>query len=198
MANWMNELRKRYSKQYAKMQLSIREAQLYKERKEGYKESVKSDVERKIREKKEEEERLAKEEAEKERKEALEQRRKKLAETLPDEPDPDVKNVFTVSIRFADGRSDRRRFTPDTKISTIFDWVDVSFGMERESVFLTTLNGKQTFSWDGDDIEQTALSEGGFGRMAGFRVTEKKSDEDETSKDQKEENDASSDGEDED
>ena len=159
------------------MQLERKEAQLFKERKEGYKESVQSDIERKIREKKEEEERLAKEKAEQERQEALEKRRKELAESLPEEPDADVKDVFTLALRSPDGRSGKRRFAPDTKLSVVFDWVDAAFSMERELVVLTTMNGKQTFTWD-DDRLQKNIAEGGFGRMTGFRVAEQQPEAD--------------------
>lgn len=168
----MNEVRKRHSKLYAKMQLDLREAQLFRERKEGYKKSVQSDVERKIREKKEEEERLAKELAEKKHREAIERRRKQLMESLPDEPGRGVKDAFTIALRFPNGQSGRRRFTPDTRISVIFDWVDAAFNLERERAILTTMNGKQTFQWNNTD--ETTLSEEGFAKMVGFRVAERK------------------------
>lgn len=167
------------------MQLDRREAQLFKERKEGYKESVQSDVERKKREKKQEEERLAKEKAERERLEALKRRRKDLLESLPEEPGTDVKDAFTIAIRFPDGRSGRRRFNPDTELSVVFNWVDAEFEMEREMLILTTMNGKQTFDWD--EIGEQTLEEGGFGRMTGFRITEKsKGDEEDENGDNEE------------
>ena len=65
MAAWLNALRKRHAKQYASMHHELKEAQLFKERTEGYKSSVVSDIQRKEREQKEEEERIAKEQAEK-------------------------------------------------------------------------------------------------------------------------------------
>ena len=154
------------------MQLELREAQLFQERKEGYKSSVQNDLERKVREKKEEAERLAKEQAEKERLEALEKRREEFARSLPEEPGPKAKDAITMSIRFSDGRSEKRRFASDTQLSVVFNWVDVSFKMERELVILTTMNGKQTFSWD-DASEEKTLKEAGLGRMVGFRVTKK-------------------------
>ncbi len=82
MAAWLNALRKRHGKQYNGMQSELKEGEYFKERTEGYRESVQSDIERKDREKKEEDERLEKEKAEEERKEAIEKRRKELKESL--------------------------------------------------------------------------------------------------------------------
>lgn len=169
----MNELRKRFSKQYAAMQLEMREAQLLQERREGYKSSVQSDTERKLREKKEEAERLAKEKIEKERLDALEKRREEFLQSLPEPPGPEVKDAITISIRCSDGRTEKRRFESDVQLSLVFNWADATFKMEREVTILTTMNGKQTFSWD-DASEEKSLKEAGLGRMVGFRVTEKK------------------------
>ena len=189
MAQWMNELRKRHSKQYAIMQKESQELQLFKERKEGYKESVQNDVERKVREQKEEAERLVKEKVEKERLEALERRRAEFLEALPEEPGPKVRGALTLSVRHADGRSEKRRFEKDTQLIVVFNWVDTTFKVEREIVVLTTMNGKQTFSWEDATGEKT-LKEAGLGRMVGFRLSEKveeakeeeKTEEDKTSK----------------
>jgi UBX domain len=189
MAQWMNELRKRHSKQYAIMQKQVLELQLFKERKEGYRESVQSDVERKIREAKEEAERLAKEKAEKERLEALERRRAEFVKDLPEEPGPKVRDAITLSVRHNDGRSEKRRFAKDTELDVLFNWVDATFKVEREKVILTTMTGKQTFSWE-DASEKKNLKEAGLGRMVGFRLLEKveetkeeeKKEEDKTSK----------------
>lgn len=192
MAQWMNELRRRHSKQYAIMQTEVREVQLHKERKEGYKESMQSDWERKIREKKEEEERLIKEKAEQERLESLERRRVGFLESLPEEPGLGARGAITLSIRHEDGRSEKRKFAPDTQLNIVFNWVDASFKMEREIVVLTTMNGKQSFSWENASEEKT-LKEAGLGRMVGFRVSEKKAEEDSESKqeDKQETNDES-------
>ena len=172
MAQWLDELRKRHTKQYAKLQKERLEAELYKERKEGYQESVKSDEERKIREKKEEEERLAKETAEKERQATLERRRERFLQSLPEEPEQNVKDAITLSIRLADGRSGKRRFPRETELSMIFTWVDASFQVERELLVLTSMNGKQTFSWE-DTTDNKTLKDAALGRMVGFRVSEK-------------------------
>ena len=159
------------------MQLELREVQLLQERKAGYKGSMKSDKAREEKEQKAEEERAAKEKAEAERREALEQRRKDLEASLPKEPGRLVMGSKTVSIRHNDGRSAQRRFAGDTAISTLFDWVDVSFEIERETVILTTLNGQKTFSWDDDDNDENTLEKSGLGRMVGLRVTMKEDDE---------------------
>jgi UBX domain len=173
MTQWLDEMRKRHAKQYAKLQLERKEAALFKERKEGYIESVKSDEERKVREKKEREERLAKERAEKERLASMEKRREELLQSLPEEPGQRVNDAITLSIRLSDGRSCKRRFAPETELSVVFNWVDVSLQMERELVVLTTMNGKQTFTWE-DTVGDKTLQDAGLGRMVGFRVSEKK------------------------
>jgi hypothetical protein len=48
--------------------------------------------------------------------------------------------------------------------------------MERELVTLTTLNGQKSFDWDEDDNNELTLTEAGFSRMTGLRVTERKPD----------------------
>jgi UBX domain len=176
MTQWLDEMRKRHARQYAKLQMERKEVEQYKERKEGYQESVKSDEERKVREKREEQERLAKEKAEMERLAAMEKRREELLQSLPEEPGQEIKNAITLSIRSPGGRSGKRRFAPETELSVIFNWVDASFQMERELVVLTTMNGKQTFSWEDTTADKT-LKDAGLGRMVGFRVSEKKTTE---------------------
>ena len=174
MAAWLNALRKRHAKQYSAMQKELKEMKWYKERKEGYHDSVQSDVKREEREKEEEEKRLADEEAEKERLEALEKRREELKSSLPEEDtSSDAKKI---AVRFPDGRSGQRRFSPDQPLSDIFNWVDAMYEMEREKVVLTTMNGQKTFSWDEETNDQS-LDEAGLGRMAGFRVSEKKEED---------------------
>lgn len=172
MAAWLNALRKRYAKQYAAMHHELKEAQLFRERKEGYKSSVMSDVQRRERERIEEEERIAKEKAEKERAEMLERRREELRDSLPEEPGKDATNAMTIALRSADGRTGQRRFAPDTPLSVVFNWVDSLFGMEREIVLLTTMDGKKSFTWE--EAEELSLAGSGLGKMTGLRVTEKK------------------------
>ena len=121
------------------MQTDLKEAEFYKERKEGYSESVKSDNQRKQREKEAAVEREAKEKAEKERQEAVEARRVELRESLPDE---DTSNdAKKIALRFQDGQSGQRQFSPDSPVSDLFNWVDAIFEMEREKVVLTSMNG---------------------------------------------------------
>lgn len=169
MAAWLNALRKRHAKQYASMQLAVREEQLYRERQEGYHGSIQSDLERQERERREREARMAREKAEKERRQAIVDRRQQLRESLPAEPL--APNAKLIALRLADGRSSQRRFSPDTKLSTIFNWVDAEFELEREAVTLTTLNGQKSFSWE--DTDQT-LADIGFAKMTGLRVTVKR------------------------
>jgi hypothetical protein len=175
MAAWLNALRKRHAKQYAAMHHELNEAQLFQERKEGYKSSVMSDVQRRERERIEQEERMAKEKEEKERAEMLKRRREELRHSLPQEPGKSITDAMTIALRFGDGRTGQRRFTLDTPLSVVFNWVDATFEMERERVILTTMDGKRSFTWDG--IEEVLLAESGLGRMTGLRVTEKKPEE---------------------
>lgn len=175
MAAWLNALRKRHAKQYTTMQTELREFELFRERKEGYKDSVKADIENKKREEREEAERKAKEEAEKKRTEELRQRRLTLEENLPDEPDKNDTTTKTVALRLPDGRTSQRRFPGDTPLETVFGWVDVTFEIEQETVALTTMNGKLSFSWEDREV---TLEESGLPKMAGLRVTVKKDKED--------------------
>jgi hypothetical protein len=171
MAAWLNALRKRHAKQYTNMQVELKEVELHRERTEGYKGSIQSDRERQQRELQEAAELRRKEEAEKERSEAIMQRREELLQSMPAEPPNDDPTAQTIALRLADGRTDQRRFTPETKLSTLFNWVDAKFGLEREITVLTTLNGQRSFEWDASDV---ALSESGLSRMTALRVTEKK------------------------
>lgn len=175
MAAWLNALRKRHAKQYNTMQTELKEIELFKERKEGYKESVKTDLESKEREEREAAEQKAKQEAEKKRAEEIRQRRIMLEETLPKEPEKTDRTARTVALRFADGRSAQRRFDADESLETIFGWVDVVFEIEQETVTLTTLNGKLSFTWEDKD---TTLEDSGLPKMAGLRVTIAKPDDD--------------------
>jgi hypothetical protein len=169
MAAWLNALRKRHAKQYTSMQTELRELELHKERREGYKASVQTDVENKLTEKREAEELQAREKAEQQRAQEILERREELRENLPEEPNKQDSNALTIALRLSDGRSAQRRFTSCTSLETVFGWVDVEFKIERESVTLTTMNGRLSFTWD-DDCE-TTLEESGLPRMAGLRVT---------------------------
>lgn len=172
MATWLEMLRKRHAKHYVAMQKVVKELQYLKERKEGYAESQKTDKERQKQEKEEEEKRLAAEKAEEERLEALETRRKELKENLPEEAKGN--DAKKIALRFTDGRSGQRRFEPTQSLADVFNWVDAMFEIEREKVVLTTMNGKQTLTWD--DNEKN-LEEAGVTRTTGFRVSVKETEE---------------------
>lgn len=174
MAAWLNALRKRHAKQYATMQLELREGQLMKDRIEGYHGSIHSDRERQERERRELEQKLLEEKAELERQEAVLQRRKSLLLSLPEEPPSTSGGSMTIALRFADGRSSQRRFAPESKVSTLFNWVDALFEMEREHITLTTLNGQKSYVWE--ESGDLSLADAGFARMTGLRVTERKAD----------------------
>merc|ERR1712238_345023 len=103
-------------------------------------------------------------------------RRQELHESLPE----DVKNgdnVKKIALRFADGRSGQRGFASNITLNVVFNWVDAMFEMERERVVLTTLNGKQIFSWNDEDLENTTLEDAGLKKMTAFRVSETTEDE---------------------
>jgi len=171
MASWMNALRKRHGKQYQGMQTDLNELELYQERQEGYINSVQSDNERKQKEAEEEAERKAQEIKEAARQAEIDSRRQELQQSLPE----DVKkgnDVKKIALRFSDGRSGQRGFASDQPLSVVFDWVDAMFEIERETVVLTTLNGKQTFSWNGEEMKSgKTLQDAGLNKMTAFRVT---------------------------
>jgi len=170
MASWLNALRKRHGKQYEVMQTEFKEIQLYKERQEGYIDSVQSDNDRKIKEAQEEAERKAEEVKEAVRQAEIDARRQELQQSLPE----DVKsgtNVKKIALRFPDGRTGQRGFESDQPLNVLFNWVDATFEIERETVVLTTLNGKQTFAWEGDD-NTTTLEEAGLNKMTALRVSQ--------------------------
>jgi hypothetical protein len=177
MAAWLNTLRKRHAKQYAAMQHGARELALLKERTEGYKSSVEDDARRAAQERKEEEERLEKERIQKEREEEMEKRRASLLEDLPEEPESIGEGIITIALRFGDGRTGQRRFTEDTEIESLFNWVDAMYKEERECITLTTMNGQKSFSFEEQSGE--TLKDAGFGRMTGLRVLINKIEEDE-------------------
>ena len=173
MAAWLNALRKRHAKQYATMHTELKELELFHERKQGYKESVKADIEMKEKEEREAAERKAREEAEKKRAEEIRERREIIRDNLPEEPPKSDKDARTIALRLADGRSAQRRFAPDTSLETVFGWIDVTFEEEQENVTLTTMNGKLSFIWEDKD---TTLQESGLPKMAALRVTFNKND----------------------
>jgi len=81
-------------------------------------------------------------------------------------------DVRKIALRFSDGRSGQRGFASDQPLSVVFDWVDAMFEIEREIVVLTTLNGKQTFSWNDDETKSgKTLEDAGLNKMTAFRVT---------------------------
>jgi UBX domain len=156
----------------------LKELRLHKDRRRGYEGSVQSDLERQERERREQIEAMEREKAALERQKATLERRQALQESLPEEPPLSTppSEVMTVALRFPDGKSAQRRFAPDAKLASVFNWVDATFGIERELVTLTTLNGQKRYEWDEDDNVEMTLTEAGFGKMTGLRVTEQKPD----------------------
>jgi hypothetical protein len=180
MAAWLNALRKRHSAQYSVMQKQLQEVEWYKERNEGYVGSVQKDLERKEAERLAEEKRVAQEKEVEEQKQAIQKRRDEFKLSLPNEKDVG-RNGKTIALRFADGSAGQRKFAPDTPLSTIFNWIDAVYEIERETIILTTLRGDKTLTWGVDEtIREQSLEKAGLGRNTGFRVTIKK---EETSED---------------
>uniref|UniRef100_A0A7S3Q4N9 UBX domain-containing protein n=1 Tax=Chaetoceros debilis TaxID=122233 RepID=A0A7S3Q4N9_9STRA len=175
MALWLNALRKRHAKQYANMQLELKELALYKERKKGYKSSMKDDKKREREELMKEQKRLEEEKAKKEKEEMLTERRKTLLEELPDEPERGSEGIITIALRFSDGKKGQRRFDVETEVDQVFNWVDATFKLERERVVLTTMNGQKSFTY-GEDSSMT-LEVTGLGKMAALRVSEQVDDD---------------------
>ena len=157
------------------MQYEISELAMLKERTEGYKSSVQDDTKRAEEERKEEEKRLEEERIAKEREEMILERRKELLESLEDEPD-NSSDIITIALRFSDGRTGRRRFVQDTSMDDVFNWVDAVFEVERESIILSSMSGKKSFEYSGEEGEEMSLKEAGLGKMAGLLVTKKKDD----------------------
>jgi UBX domain len=184
MAAWLNALRKRHARQYVEMQTQLQELEHFRQRQEGYHSSVTSDTAQRAKEHREAAERQAEQAAAKLHKESILARRQELRKALPLEPDADMPNVKTIALRLPNGQSAQRRFAPETKLETLFNWVDVDFEMERETVVLTTLNGQQSFSWhdsviaaDVDGNNEKTLADAGLSKMTGLRVTKHKKKE---------------------
>jgi hypothetical protein len=185
MAGWLNELRKRHVKEYIKLQKVLQEQQIQQERIQGYRGSIRDDLQQREREERERIAGMERQRIEEERISAIQKRREELRASLLSS-DEDVVGGIPVALRFADGRNGKRIFAPTTSLSQIFNWVDGIYEMEREDIILTTLNGKQQFEWKDEEDEEELPTLETFGKMVAFRVTQKKKKEtqhvDETSK----------------
>ena len=175
LSSWLTSLRKRHGKQYTAMRTELREIAFMKERTEGYESSKKSDQERIDKERIERERKIDEERLRKEKEAALKERRKSLLESLPEEPESTGNGIITIALRFGDGRTGQRRFTSDTELETVFNWVDAKFEMERELVVLTAMNGQKSFSFE-ESQEGDTLDDVGLGRLVAFRVSPKQDD----------------------
>ena len=177
--NWANTIRKRHIREFAKLQHDRKEMKLFKERTDGYKESMKEDRAREEREERELQVKKEEEEKERLRKEKLERRRQELLDALPEEAEAGSEGVITIALRFGDGSRDQRRFVAeDTSVNDVFNWVDATHGLEREKIELSTMNGSKTFAYveeeddDDEERENISLDEAGLGKMTALRVTE--------------------------
>ena len=173
MVAWLNALRKRHVKQYASMQLELKEVALMKERTEGYTSSIQSDVQREQKEEEERQEEIKQQQLAQEHMEKIQQRREQLKESLPVEPTGT--NVITIALRFmmtpTTSTTTKRKF--DKEIHTlgdIFNWIDAMFEIERETISLSTMNNSRSFTYE--EHEQMTLQDAGFSKMTALRVSE--------------------------
>jgi hypothetical protein len=171
MAAWLNAIRKRHAKQYINLQTAAQEAHYFQERTAGYQGSIQSDRDRAALERAQAAELVAQERAERDHDAALQRRRVIRRAALAPEPERDEADVKTVSLRWPDGRSSQRRFSADVELTELFYWADVEFEVDGEALRLTTMNGKQSFTWDDRTV---SLADAGLGKMTGMRVTQTK------------------------
>ena len=188
MVAWLNALRKRHVKQYASMQLELKEVALMKERTEGYTSSIQSDVQREQKEEEERQEEIKQQQLAQEHMEKIQQRREQLKESLPDEPTGT--NVITIALRFmmtpTTSTTTKRKF--DKEIHTlgdIFNWIDAMFEIERETISLSTMNNSRSFTYE--EHEQMTLQDAGFSKMTALRVSELVVEENDEENDDEEE-----------
>ena len=197
MAAWMNALRKRHAARYVQMQKELQEIEWFQERKAGYHSSAKTDREEQERQEKEEALEKERQLQEEQRQAALLERRKRLEQDLPDEPEPSA-DVKTIALRLSASLTTnttkgeipaperlKRRFSADTPLATIFDWVDVVLELERETVILTTLNGKQSFSWNNVEDKESTVATVGSSKMMAFWVKTQEEEKEDTEDDPK-------------
>ena len=172
LTSWINATRKRHLRDFAKLQHDRKEVQLQRERTEGYRASVEEDSVREARERAEAERERRIEEEEGRRQEELAARREVLRASLPEEPEPGDPGSSTIALRFADGTRDQRRFPSDASVDSIFDWIDVEHGIERERLELGTMNGSRTFvhGGGGDGGVASTIEGAGLGKMTALRV----------------------------
>lgn len=200
MAAWLKTIRKRHSKHYGVLQKQAQESLWHQERSANYQGSLvaeKTKAQAIIDRHQKQKEQAAAQEA---RAEHIRQRRQAFRDALAPEPPPDSNNdngtttTTTVALRFmAQGPQtseipEKRRFASDAPLRSVFDWIDAMFEIERESVVLQTMNGRQSFTWadvsktddEGDDDEtceaaKLTLKSAGLSNMVGLRVTIQKS-----------------------
>ena len=195
-SSWVSTVRKRYFKQYAKLQFNLKEKQLLLERNANYRQSIVEDGERELREEEERRKKMQEEERERERLEMIQERRKQLLEELREEPPEGI----TIALRFQTvsstdpTASTQRKFAKSDTMNTIFNWIDAMHGLEREKIGLCTMNGSRNFVYD--DGEDLTLEEVGLGKMTALRVLEREVEKEDGSGDDEEEDASSDDGED--
>lgn len=178
MVDWLIAIRERHSREYMKLRKVRQESIWTKERTADYQDSAMRDAENRLRHEQAKRDHMAAEKVREERLNAILTRREELRSTIPDEPDASTPEVKTVALRFANGQTGQRRFAPSTKLTDLFNWVDAMFDLERETVVLVSMNGKQSFEWINKSDDIPTLEEAGFGKMVGLRVTIKKKETD--------------------
>ena len=180
---WMNTIRKRHLKEYNKLQYTVREMELLKERNEGYVTSINEDKEREQKEAIEKQRKKDEEIKEHERLQGIIARREELLASMVDEPPMGSEGLVTIALRFTDGTTrDRttlqRRFdSKSTTTNDVCNWIDAVHGIERERLELSTMNGSKKFVYvddddDGEEKNVMTLEEAGLGKMTALRVSE--------------------------
>jgi hypothetical protein len=149
ISSWVKVLKKRHGGHLKKIRLANQEEEFGRERERNYRDGRVKDEERKKLE-------IEAKERQEERQEFVEARREKLREGLADEPKngPEDGDVVTVRVECS-GRDERRRFSRDATMSDIFDWIDVTFEVEREKVQLA--GGGKEFTYK--DFNEKSLKE---------------------------------------
>jgi hypothetical protein len=180
MVAWLQSIRQRCRNYYKQMNIELQENEYYKQRIEGYKGSIRTDVQRKHNEQIEKLEREYRIEQQRNHTERIQQRRLQLKELLVPEPPPVLAKstsssklppiVTTIALRFADGTimsslstttkpSDTRRFlTDETTLADVFNWIDVEYEVEREHIVLQSMKNDGTeYRWIEQDEDEEKI-----------------------------------------
>lgn len=171
---WLQSLKKRHSKQYKSMKVDIQEQKYLQERISNYHQSIQQDIHREQVELEQQREEERKQKEKEERIQFYQCRRQEMKERFPQEPllTSSEKDVYTIALRFTDGsqKPSQRRFHSHDTLEHVFNWMDITYEIERERIVLTTMNGSQSWKYS-DSMDQLTLKDSGLGKMMALRVT---------------------------